>query len=92
MIHATDLETPERGLSLETREEPEAERPGRKQSELRALREEAAAARRALEEYRAKVQAARNLAPPKQLHRVHNCRTCFNQARDATIRAIEGEP
>lgn len=43
MMHATDLETPERGLALETRGEPPVS--ARKRSEpadVRALREEAA--------------------------------------------------
>lgn len=85
MISATDLETPERDLHLETREsdeKPAKKKPAKAQPETDLLREELAA-------LKARLEAARTMEP-KQLHRVHNCRTCFRQARDATIRAIEG--
>jgi hypothetical protein len=85
MISAIDLETPERGLHLETREtdeKPAKKKPVKASADADVLREELAA-------LRGRLEAARTMEP-KLLHRVHNCRTCFRQARDATIRAIEG--
>ena len=87
----TNLETPEDGLALENREAPRKKRRLSTRpikvimgdsGELRPTAEEELAA------LKARIRAARELTP-QQLHRVHNCRTCFNAARDATIRAIE---
>jgi hypothetical protein len=85
MINASDLETPERELGIETREGP-AEKRARKRMESGAA--EAKALREELDALRGRIAAARKLTP-KVLHRVHNCQTCFRQARDETIRAIE---
>ena len=83
----TDLETPEDGLALENREPPKKrKRPIKvvtaEDGDLRPTAEDELAA------LKARIRAARELTP-QQLHKVHNCRTCFNAARDATIRAIE---
>ena len=97
MIHSTDLETPERGLSLETREEPEPEKPGRKRLDPPELREARAAAATAREEaaglrdelrgLRSRIAAARKIKPRgSQLH----CGRCFDSGRDEAIGAIEG--
>jgi hypothetical protein len=84
----TDLETPERGFALENRQEPDRS-PRKRQEKARPEAQETEALRAELADLRGRLEAARTLEP-KQVHRVHNCRTCFRQARDATIRAIEG--
>jgi len=74
-VKASELETPERGLNLVTREGQE-ERKGKKDesaNELAAVRE--------------RIAEAKRLQPAgAQLH----CRDCFQRGRDAAIRAIEG--
>lgn len=88
MIPASELRNPEEGLELLNRDEGKLARKRPESVELRALRNETAALREELAGVKARIEAARKLEP-KILHRVHNCRTCFRQARDATILAIE---
>jgi alkylation response protein AidB-like acyl-CoA dehydrogenase len=89
MIDASsELETPERDLALERRVEGPA--PPRQVQKKRPPSGDAQAVREELAALRARIEAARTLTPAVR-HRVHNCRTCFVNARDATIRAIVGD-
>lgn len=84
-MERSELQTPEDGLTLETREDEE--KPQKRKSQLTTAREEAAECRDELEAIQARIAKARRLPLPPQGH----CRDCWQRGARAAADFIEGK-